>query len=111
MNAAIRVVFLGAALAAFAAAAQAASHGKSVYERTCVACHGADGKGAFPGVAPLGGKGGRLAKPDSVLIKNMLEGFQTAGSPMAMPPKGGDPSLTEDDAAAVLQYMRKSFGR
>lgn len=107
----IRIIVLSAALAAFAAGAQAASHGKSVYERTCIACHGANGKGALPGVPPLGGKGGRLAKPDAVLIKSMLDGFQTPGSPMAMPPKGGDPSLTEEDAAAVLQYMRKSFGQ
>lgn len=111
MSVSIRKAVLAAALAAFAAGAQAASHGKSVYEGTCVACHGADGKGAIPGVPALGGKGGRLAKPDSVLIKSMMEGFQTAGSPMAMPPKGGDPSLTEDAAAAALRYMRKSFGR
>lgn len=99
---------LGAALAS---GAQAASHGKAVYERTCIACHGKDGRGALPGVAPLGGKGGRLAKPDPVLIKNMIEGVRSPGSPMAMPPKGGDPSLTEQDIAAVLQYMRQAFGR
>ena len=99
------------ALGAFAAGAQASSHGKTVYERTCVACHGADGKGTLPGVPPLGGKNGRLVKPDDVLVKNMLEGFQSPGSTLAMPPKGGDPSLTEDDAKAVLQYMRKAFGR
>lgn len=111
MPTSIRIAVLGAALAGFAAGAQASSHGKSVYERTCVACHGEDGKGALPGVAPLGGKGGRLEKDDNVLMKSMLEGFQSAGSTLAMPPKGGDPSLTEEDAKAVLQYMRKTFGR
>lgn len=111
MKNAIRMAALGTALAAFAAAAEASSHGKSVYERTCIACHGADGQGALPGVPPLGGKGGRLAKSDKVLQKSTLEGYQTAGSPMAMPPKGGDPSLTAEDAAAVVQYMRKAFGR
>lgn len=99
------------ALAAFAAGAQAASHGKSVYERTCVACHGPDGKGALPGVAPLGGKAGRLAKDDAVLLRSILQGSQTPGSALSMPAKGGDPSLTEDDATAVLQYLRKAFGR
>lgn len=105
----MRMILLSTALAAFAAGAQAASHGKSVYERTCVACHGADGKGTLPGVPALGGKAGRLAKPDAVLLKSILVGYQTPGSPMAMPPKGGDPTLTEEDAAAVLQYMRNSF--
>lgn len=99
------------ALAAFAAGAQAASDGKAVYERTCVACHGKDGKGAFPGIAPLGGKGGRLDKPDAALLKSILEGSQTPGAAMSMPAKGGDPSLTGEDAKAVLQYMRKAFGR
>lgn len=107
----MRIVVSGAVLATFAAVAQAASHGKSVYERTCVACHGSDGKGTLPGVPPLGGNNGRLAKPDDVLMKGMLEGFQSPGSTLAMPPKGGDPSLTEDDAKAVLQYMRKTFAR
>jgi len=61
--------------------------------------------------SPLGGKGGRLAKPDQELIKSMIEGVQNRGSPLGMPPKGGDPSLTEDDIAAVLQYMRETFAQ
>lgn len=101
------VVVLGVVLAN---AAQAASHGKSVYERTCIACHGKNGKGAIPGVPPLGGKGGRLEKPDPELIRNTINGMRSPGSSLGMPPKGGDPSLTEQDAAAVLQYMRQTFG-
>ena len=107
----IGIAILSALLLAVSAGVNAGSHGKSVYERTCVACHGADGKGTLPGVPPLGGGNGRLAKPDDVLIKNMLEGFQSPGSTLAMPPKGGDPSLTAEDAKAVLDYMRKTFGR
>lgn len=103
------MIVLGAAFAAFATGAQAASDGKAVYQRTCIACHGADGKGAIPGIAPLGGKDGRLSKSDAVLIKNTMEGFKSPGSSMAMPAKGGDPSLTEKDAAAVVQYMRQAF--
>jgi cytochrome c5 len=111
MNTMMRTAAVVAALAASAAAAQASSHGKTVYERTCIACHGADGKGTIPGVPALGGKNGPLAKPDKVLIKSILEGVQSPGSPLAMPAKGGDPSLTEQDAAAVLQYMRKAFAQ
>lgn len=107
----MRTAAVAAALAAFTATAQASSHGKTVYERTCIACHGADGKGTIPGVPALGGKNGPLAKPDKVLIKSILEGVQSPGSPLAMPAKGGDPSLTEQDAAAVLQYMRRAFAQ
>lgn len=99
------------AAAAFAGTAQASSHGKSVYERACVACHGNDGKGALPGMRALGGKKGSLAKPDDALMQSILQGYQAPGAPVAMPPKGGDPSLTEPDAAAVLRYMRQAFGR
>jgi len=95
----------------WAGSAAAAAPGQAIYERTCIACHGADGNGALPGVPKLGGRNGRLAKSDDVLIKNMIEGFQSPGSPMGMPAKGGDPSLTDADFAAVLQYMRETFGR
>lgn len=111
MSMTIRMAALAAAFATLASGTQAASHGKTVYERTCIACHGADGKGAIPGVPPFDGKGGPLAKPDAVLLKSILEGYQTPGSPLAMPPQGGDPSLTEQDAAAVLQYIRTTFAR
>jgi cytochrome c5 len=30
---------------------------------------------------------------------------------LAMPPKGGDASLTDDDLKAVIDYMKKAFGR
>lgn len=51
-------------------------------------------------------QGGRLAKPDSVLVANILGGFQSKGSPMAMPAKGGNPNLTAEDAQALVLYMR-----
>lgn len=111
MSITIRMAALAAALASLASGTQASSHGKSVYERTCIACHGADGRGTIPGVPPFEGKGGALAKPDAVLLKSILEDYQTPGSPLAMPPQGGDPSLTKQDAAAVLQYIRTTFER
>lgn len=102
----------GALVASVAAAgALAAPDGKAVYERTCIACHGADGKGRLPGVPPLGGPTGRLAKSDAVLIKSIMDGVQSRGSPFAMPPKGGDAKLTEEDAAASLQYIRTKFAQ
>ena len=82
-----------------------AAEGKALYETTCVACHGANGQGAVPGV-PDFAKGGRLSKPDAELVANILKGFQTKGSPMAMPPKGGNPNLTAEDAKALVIYLR-----
>ena len=86
-----------------------AAEGKALYEATCIACHGPKGQGAIPGVPDLA-KSGRLSKPDAVLAANILNGFQSKGSPMAMPPKGGNPNLTEDDVKALLTYMRALTG-
>jgi cytochrome c5 len=93
-----------------ASAAAAVPRGQAVYEQACIACHGAGGEGALPGVPDLTGPTGPLSKPDGVLMDHMINGFQGPGSPMAMPPKGGNPSLTREDIEQVLRYMRETFG-
>lgn len=98
-------------LFAAAGATAAEGNGKAVYERTCIACHGANGKGALPGMRALGGDNGSLTKADAVLTKSILGGYQAPGGPIAMPAKGGDPSLTAEDAAAVLRYLRETFAQ
>ncbi len=86
-----------------------ARHGKEVYQSTCIACHGEDGAGAIPGTPNFKEKSGVLAKSDEVLIRNMIEGYESPGSMMAMPPFGGDPDLSEQDIADVLAYIRSAF--
>lgn len=85
-------------------------HGQQVYQQTCVACHGANGKGLVPGTPNFNAEDGVLTKSDTVLIKHVMEGFQSPGSPMAMPAKGGNPSLTEEDIRAVIDYLREAYG-
>lgn len=102
---------VAAALAGASAASLAAPSGKEIYEATCIACHGADGKGALPGVPDLSSPSGPMKSGDELLLKRTRDGYQSPGSPMAMPPKGGNPSLTDEDLKAVLIYIRRSFGR
>lgn len=83
--------------------------GQTVYNGTCIACHGGDGTGGLPGVPDLSGKTGPLSQDDAVLLRRMADGFQSPGSPMAMPAKGGNPTLTDADLSAVLKYMRNAF--
>ena len=85
-------------------AATNASNGEEVYKQTCVACHGANGEGVIPGVPKFSE---RLSKSDETLLANIKNGFQSEGSPMAMPPKGGNASLTDADLQAVLSYIKK----
>ncbi len=85
--------------------------GKEIFEKTCIACHGADGKGAFPGTPDFTDSSGALSKSDDVLINHIINGFQSPGSPMAMPPKGGNPNLSAKDIAAVLKHIHETFGK
>lgn len=82
---------------------------KETYDKTCIACHGGDAKGAFPGTPDFTSSDGALSKSDSVLIDHITNGFQSEGSPMAMPPKGGNPNLSAADISAVLKYIRETF--
>lgn len=103
-------LILGAAFAPLAHAGPDLAQGKNVYNQTCIACHGADGKGVVPGAPDFTKKDGRLTKSDEMLIQHITNGFQTDGSPLAMPAKGGNPSLTEEDIEDALAYIRQSFG-
>lgn len=87
----------------------AVADGKSQYRGTCIACHGPSARGAISGVPDMA-EGGRLAKPGAVLVANILNGFQSQGSAMAMPAKGGNLNLTAEDVQALVLYMRTLTG-
>ena len=87
--------------------------GGAIYADECTACHGLDGKGVpylFPSLA--GSPNVRSSDPAS-LIRVVIEGARsvaTAGEPTGP----GMPSfawkLSDDQAAAVLTYVRNSWG-
>lgn len=94
-----------------AAAGEPAAAGRSLYQQTCIACHGPDGRGVLPGMGSLRAADGPLGQPDDVLLQSILEGKESANSPLTMPPKGGNPSLTEADARALVAFLRAEFGQ
>ncbi len=104
----------GIAIAGTAGTASAGdpAKGRKVYQTTCVACHGKNGKGVVPGAPDFTSARSPLAiRSDELLFKHVKEGFQSPGSMMAMPPKGGNPSLTDDDIRDVIAYLHEAFGK
>lgn len=84
--------------------------GKTIYRYNCISCHGSNGKGAIPGAPDFNKKGGVLSKPHSALTEHIKNGFRSPNSPMAMPPQGGNPRLTEKDMLDVHAYLHERFG-
>lgn len=92
-------------------ASAASGSGVDLYQGSCMACHGANGKGAIPGLPDFTDTNGRLSKSDSELMNNIVNGFQTPGGVMPMPPRGGNANLSDADIAAILAYVREAFGK
>ena len=86
------------------------TRGAAIYAHTCIACHGEDGHGRVPGAPDFTKKGGVLSKPHSALQAHIKNGFSSPGSPLSMPPGGGNSSLTDQDLKDVHAYLHKAFG-
>lgn len=85
--------------------------GKEVFDGTCISCHGADAKG-MPNLGKnLVVKSDWMKKQDNAALVAFVKNGRTAADPenttqVDMPPKGGNPSLTDDDIVNVIAYMR-----
>ena len=106
---AISFLFVGA-LATYQDAPGNATSGQNIYQETCVFCHGENGKGEIPGVPDLSKSSGPLKKSDVELFDSIANGFQSPGSAMPMPARGGNPDLTDAEIHDVLAYIREKFG-
>ena len=74
--------------------------GAKIYEETCKACHGNPAIGA-PVVGDKKAWAKVIAKGKETLYKHAIHGFN------AMPPKGGNASLSDADVKATVDYMIK----
>lgn len=84
--------------------------GKDYYMQSCTACHGPDAKGIQGLGKDLNNNEFIKTRSDEELLKYVLEGrmpdhpLNTTG--VAMPPKGGNPALTEAQIVDIIAYMR-----
>jgi len=97
------------AAAVAAAATQAASQvayggtmdGSVIFNQLCTGCH-TSGAGGAPTLTAAG-MGARVSKGAETLHKHAIEGF--TGTAGVMPPKGGNPALTDDQVKATVDWM------
>lgn len=85
------------------AEASVAVDGQKIFEASCKMCHG----GTIPGAPVVGKKDDwapRIAKGKETLHKHALEGFN------AMPAKGGNAGLSDDEVKAAVDYMANQSG-
>jgi len=85
------------------------SSGKDLFNTSCMICHADDGSGAMPGVIDLTENRDWSRLPEKQLLANLNKGSQKPGSGLNMPPKGGNPNLTDKDLLLIISYMRKEF--
>ena len=85
----------------------AAEEGKTSYGKICFACHDA-GIGGAPKHGDVAAWTDRLQKGPDMLVSNAINGF--TGETGIMPPKGGLPSLSNDEVGAAVHYMLAALG-
>lgn len=77
--------------------------GQKVYEGLCISCHN-----GLPGIPKVGDKAvweSRIALGMALLYEHAIKGFISDGGLIPMPPKGGNPSLTDEEVKAAVDYM------
>ena len=95
-------------------AAAAAAQGKKVYEAVCGICHGVDGKGKPGQAPPLAGSEWVVTKGINRLTRIPLAGVSgtivVGGKEWNLNMAAMGAALSDADLAAVLTYMRTSWG-
>lgn len=87
-----------AATTAAAGPGDAVTDGKKIYDASCMACH-ATGAANAPRTGDTSAWEPRIKAGTDALVKSVMAGKG------AMPPKGGNPALTDAGAAAAVQYL------
>lgn len=87
-----------AAGATVSAAAGGADKGKATYDSICMACH-TTGAAGSPKIGDKAVWGPRIATGKDTLYASALKGKNL------MPAKGGNPTLTDDDVKAAVDYI------
>lgn len=85
------------------AAGSAPQTGEDVYQSVCTACHGAGIAGA-PKVGDAAAWGKLIAEGQKKLVADAMKGVR------GMPPKGGNPALSDYEFERAVVYMANKSG-
>ncbi len=85
--------------------------GQALFMKNCLACHGPDGRGIKGLGKDLVNSEFVASQTDEQLLDYVLKG-RTPDDPLnttgvAMPPKGGNPALTNEEIIHIIAYMRQ----
>lgn len=75
--------------------------GAVIYDNLCKTCH-ATGAGGAP-LMTHAAWDGRIAQGMDTMVQHSIDGFQ--GNTGVMPPRGGNPSLTDEQMRASVEWM------
>ena len=87
-----------------------AAHGQELFAQTCSACHGPDGKGIEGLGRDMTTSEFIAEQSDEELVEFIKVGrrpsdpLNTTG--VDMPPKGGNPTVSDDDLFDIVAYIR-----
>lgn len=76
--------------------------GEEIYERSCAGCHDS-GTGGAPKPGKKEEWAPRIALGIDLLVRKSIDGYE--GKKGAMPPKGGNEELSEQEVANAVLYM------
>ncbi len=77
--------------------------GKKIYDGLCFSCH-STGLANIPQLGDTAAWTDRIAQGNALLYERSIKGF-VGESGMVMPAKGGNPSLSDDEVRAAVDYM------
>lgn len=91
-------------------AAAGVSEGHELFKTTCAVCHGQNGEGMPALGKNLNGNEFIQSNSDEQLVAFMIEG-RPATHPdntrgVDMPPRGGNPTITDEELAKIVTYLR-----
>lgn len=82
--------------------------GAALYKQTCAACHQDNGKGVTGAFPPLAGSALVTADDPEMLIRVIIQGYNSRPDYAVMPPFGD--MLTDAEIAAIATHERNSWG-